>query len=170
MLCWWERVVLKMGKFLEIELPEWGWKRHPERWWDLHSWRFFKTSPSKAMDDLIWCWRQTCFEWEVGWMRDLRSSFPANISVMWEHGEMQSGGRGGLSLPVWSHSRVISRFSNAKQLLPHSSYERRLSWAFSVRVPWEKAIAVWGGGIKLCHWEQRLKKPSEISRKKSMNL
>lgn len=61
------------------------------------------------------------------------------------------GGRGGLSLPVWSHSRVISRFSNAKQLLPHSSYERRLSWAFSVRVPWEKAIAVWGGGIKLCH-------------------
>lgn len=74
---------------------------------------------------------------------------------------------GFLSLPAWSHTGVISRFSNAKQLLPHSSYERRLLWVFSVRAPWEKAIAVWGRGIKLCHLEQRLKKPTEISRKKA---
>jgi len=36
-----------MGKFLEIELAECGWNRHPERWWYLCPWRFSRLAGAK---------------------------------------------------------------------------------------------------------------------------
>lgn len=131
---WENRVPLEMGKFPEIEPAECGWNRHPERWWDLHPGgsRLAEAQPRLNRSSVG---NSPASSWRVDERPpELLSS--QHLSC----GSMEGWTWGGFSAVI-SESSAGSRWEAAPPALQ--------LWEGSLGAAWEKASAVWGGGITL---------------------